>query len=135
MLKKRDVVILKKIITEIRKLPHVVGIIQIGSSLYSKDYHDVDLIVFFDKILPPLEIGEINKKYSKYNFYIEGNYINDYKIDPGVKPFIKFFKQLKHKKVLYGRDPFKKINISLDKKDVAYNIRYHYKHNNYLAMT
>ena len=47
-------------------------------------------------------------------------------IDPGVKPFIKFFKQLKSKKIIYGREPYKKLKISLNKKDIAYNIRYHY---------
>jgi len=126
MLKKRDVIILSRVVREIKKLPNVVSIVQIGSSTYSENYRDVDLIVFFDKILPPPQISEINKKYSKYKFYIEGNYIKDYKIDPGVKPFIKFFKQLKSKKIIYGRDPYKKLKISLNKKDIAYNIRYHY---------
>jgi len=125
-LTKRDTILLEKAIKEIKRLPNVYGILQIGSSTYSKNYRDIDLIVFFDKILPPPKISEINKKYGKYGFYIEGNYIKDCKIDRGVKIFIKFLSNLKTKRILYGKYPYYNLRISINKIDVAYNIRYHY---------
>ncbi len=125
-LKKKDSLILSKVIQEIKKLPGVSCIMQIGSSTYSKNYRDIDIIVFFDKILPPPKISDLNKKYSKYNFYIEGNPIKAYKIDRGIKIFIKFLSHLKTKKILYGKYPYKNIRVSINKIDVAYYIRYHY---------
>jgi len=125
-LTKRDNILLEKAINEIKRLSNVYGILQIGSSTYSKNYHDIDIIVFFDKILPPPEISKINKKYSKYNFYIEGNSFKDQKIDRGAKIFIKFLSHLKTKRLLYGKYPYKNVRVSVNKIDVAYNIRYHY---------
>ncbi len=117
---------MNEIIQEVKQLPGVSCIIQIGSSTYSKDYRDVDVIVFFDKLLPPPKISELNKKYSKYNFYIEGVSIHDLKIDRGVKIFVKFLSQLKTKKVLYGKNPYENMKVSVNKIDVAYYIRYNY---------
>ena len=125
-LKEEDSIILDKVIQEIKKLQGVSCIMQIGSSTYSKDYRDIDIIIFFDKALPPPQISELNRKYSKYNFYIEGNSINAQQIDTGVKIFIKFLSHLKTKKILYGKYPYKNIKVSINKIDVAYYIRYHY---------
>jgi hypothetical protein len=125
-LKEEDSKILQEIIKEIKELSGVLCIIQIGSSTYSKDYHDIDLIIFFNQLLPPPEIHLLNKKYQEYNFSIEGVSTRSYQIDRGVKIFIKFLDNLKTKKILYGEYPYKKIKVSLNKIDVAYYIRYQY---------
>lgn len=125
-LKEKDLIMLNKVLQEIKKLPKVHCIMQIGSSTYSKNYKDVDIIVFFDKVLSPPKISELNKKYSKHNFYIEGNSINAQQIDRGIKIFIKFLSHLKTKKILYGKYPYKNIKVSVNKIDVTYYIRYHY---------
>jgi hypothetical protein len=130
-MKLKDKILLKKVINEIKKISGIVGIAQTGSSTYSENYRDVDIIVFFDKILPPPKLGEIADKYKKYKFSIEGAYIKDYKIDKGMKVFIKFFQTKKYKIILYGKDPFLKTKITLKKQDIACYIRYHYNFAHY----
>jgi len=125
-LKQKDVIILNKALKEIKKLPNVISIIQIGSSTYSKNYKDIDIIIFFNKVLPSPNLGKINQKYKKHKIWIEGTYVEDYKITRGMKVFIKFFSNLKKKIVLYGKDPYKNKKISLNKLDIAHYIWYHY---------
>lgn len=126
-LKEKDVNILNKILAELKKFKGIIGIVQIGSSTYSKKYNDIDLMIFFNSFLVPPGLDSIRKKYSKYKFWIEGINANKYKRHGGMKVFIKFFNHLKNKKILYGRNPYKNKKISLAKSDVANYIGYYYE--------
>ena len=125
-LNKRDLLLLTKLIKEIKKLPGVVCIVQIGSSTYSKSYKDIDLIIFFNDIPPP-ELKEIRNRYKKNKFWIERAHVNKYKISRGINFFIKFFNHLNTKKILYGKNPYEDKKIALTKLDVASYIGYNYQ--------
>src|SRR3989338_3639054 len=124
-LRKRDKVILDRIISEIKKIPGIIGIFQIGSSTYSKNYHDIDVLIFFESITHP-KLKEIRKRYAKNKFWIEGVFVNAYKISRGVKVFIKFFNHLKTKKILYVKNPYQNEKMTLNKLDVASYIDWSY---------
>ncbi len=114
-MKPKDELLLKKAVSEIKKIPRVVGIVQTGSSVYSEKYNDVDVLVFFDCILPPPELKKIKEKYKKHKFWIEGiiNYVN-----PVRRVFIKVFNNSRAKKVLFGKNPYENLNFELSKSDV-----------------
>ena len=126
-LKESDKLQLSKAIKKIKQIPDVLGIVQIGSSTYSQDYNDIDIIVFFDRLLIPPELEAVRKIIGKKaKIWIEGVSIYYKGFNPGSNVFIKFFSNLKHKKVLYGKNPFTKKRIPLKKTEVAAYIWYHY---------
>ena len=125
-LKPGNNLILRRALKDIKKLKDVVGIFQIGSSVFSKDYTDIDVIVFFNKYFPPPEINEIGEKYKKTKLYVEGVSTKDENFNRSSKIFSQGFTKLKDKRLLYGKDPYKNKRISLDKNDLAAYLWYHY---------
>ncbi|MFB6246041.1 MAG: hypothetical protein ABEI74_00400 [Candidatus Pacearchaeota archaeon] len=123
-MKQKDQKLLDKVVNEIKKVDGVKAIAQTGSSLYSEDYNDIDLIVFYKDFLPPPKLSKIQNKYNKTKISIETrSSAKKYKIIGGMKLFIKHFQRDK-KKILYGKDPYKNKNIKLKKLDVAHFIWY-----------
>ena len=126
-MKLEDITLLNKVVNDIKKLPNLVGIVQMGSSLYSKEYKDIDVIIFFDRFLIPPELAEIREKYKESKLWLEGVSIKkSEKFNPGSKIFAKFFLGMKHKKILHGKDPYANKKITLKKEDVAAYIWYQY---------
>ena len=126
LLNETDAILLDKAVNEIKEISGIIGVVQIGSSIYSKNYNDIDLIVFFDSFLVPPELEIVRINYKKTKLFIEGASTKYKDFNPGFKVFINFFSHLKHKKCLYGKDPFLKKKIVLKKTDVAAYIWYHW---------
>jgi len=124
-MKKKDEILLEQVVNEIKKLGGVSAIMQIGSSVYSENYYDIDLIVYFKTVFPTPKLKKIQEKYRKDKLSIEGVYIENYKITRGMKVFIKSFNKT-NKRILYGKNPFEKMHISINKMDVAHYIWYSY---------
>jgi len=120
-----DTLLLKEAVNEIRKIPNVKGIVHFGSSTYSEKYNDVDIMVFFDKVIPCLELMPICEKYGKNNFWIEGQ--DNGELSPGINAFKKCWSNNKNKKVLFGEDPYANAKVDVTKKDVAQYIAFQYK--------
>ena len=125
-LTKKDEIQLERAVKEIKSIPGVLGIVQIGSSVSSSKYNDIDLIIFFKRLLVPPELELIRKKYKKSKMWIEGASIIYKDFNPGFKVFVKFFSNIKNKKLLFGKIPFGKSKIQLKKTDIAAYIWYHY---------
>ena len=123
-LNKKDALILDKAVNEIKRLKDIEGIVQMGSSTHSENYHDIDVMIFFDSFLVPPELDKIRDKYKESKLYLEGSSIYYKDFNVGFKVFIKFFSNMKHKKILYGKDPFANKKINLKKTDVAMYIWY-----------
>jgi hypothetical protein len=126
-MKIEDKKILDEIVKQISVLPNLVGIVQIGSSTYSEDYHDIDLIIFFDSFLVPIELEKIREKYKNKKFWVEGASVHYEGFNNGMKVFIKSFSTNKNKKILYGKDPFADTNIKIINEDVASYVWYRYR--------
>ena len=52
-LNKKDALILDKAVNEVKRLKDIEGIVQMGSSTHSENYHDIDVMIFFDSFLVP----------------------------------------------------------------------------------
>ena len=127
-LKNRDIKALESAVSEIITLPNLIGIVQVGSSTYSENYHDIDVLIFFDSFLVPPELDSIRKRYKRNKLWLEGASIkeNSLKFNPGYKVFIKTFSNIKSKKILYGKDPYTNKRIVLKKTEIAAYIWYGY---------
>ncbi len=114
------------------------GIIQFGSSTYSKDFHDIDLIFYFKKgvvstkeILKLIKIiGNFEERYGEVVFDFSGSarkrkgryfisvvFVGKSELNVIHNPHdLFFYKNLaedKNKRILYGEDVFKSMNFIL----------------------
>ncbi len=127
-LKEKHIKNLESAVNEMISLPKLIGIIQVGSSTYSKNYHDIDVITFFDSYLVPHKLSIIRDRYKQNKLWIEGVSVKEKssEFNPGLRVFIKTFSNMKNKKILYGKDPYLNKKITLRKIDVAAYIWYNY---------
>src|SRR3989344_3796018 len=125
-LTKADALFLDKAVNGIKKIKGVIGIVQIGSSTRSKNYNDIDVLVFFDTFLVPPELDKIREEYRGSKLYLEGSSLYYKNFNPGFRVFIKFFSSIKHKKRLYGKNPFTNKKINLKRTDIAAYVWYHW---------
>ena len=133
--------ILKQFSKECEKNLNLLGILQFGSSTYSKNPKDIDIVFFSkDEIFSTEDyfslfkiISKFEKKYREIIFDIAGGkrkkeaiyFISiiplqridlDWKIDSF---FLKNLSEDKNKIILFGKDPTANIEIVLDKKEIA----------------
>jgi len=139
-MKKRIKLILDEFVKECSEKLELEGIIQFGSSTYSENSHDIDLIFiskqnirFTKEILLLIRIikkfekkneeivfdfGGIldRKRKAKYSItvvFLQKAFL-DIKYNPNDLFFFKTLKLDKSKKVLYGKDPFKNLDFELN---------------------
>jgi len=130
--------ILKEFVKECSEKLKLKGIVQFGSSTYSKDFHDVDLVFYFKEDIisaeKSLELIRIMKDFEgKYEEVVfdfsapvrrrRGNYfitvvpVGRKDLDVMYNPLdLFFYKNLaedKHKKILFGEDSLKEAEIKL----------------------
>lgn len=128
--------ILKEFVNEVIKKTSVNGIIQFGYSTYLENPNDMDIILYWDKLLHPLEeyadirnlilkfekdypvsfdIDGVGKKPAKYCIAIV--IIDKDEISKPLAQFANFdIKNDKNRRCLYGIDPFKELRVRLTKK-------------------
>ncbi len=132
--------ILKEFVERCSKELNLLGIIQFGSSTYSKNSDDIDLVFFSkDEIFPTKDylglfklIRKFENKFRDVSFWIvEEKYKRKAKYSISIIPFqmldinqkidpffLKNLAEDRNKKILYGKDPTK-FRTKLSNKDIA----------------
>ncbi len=131
--------ILENFVKECSQDLNLMSIVQFGSSTYSKNPNDIDLVFVSNNPVTPLKdvlrllkiIKNFEKIYKEVVFDIggrprkrKGKYsitvvlLDKSKVNTKYNPhdlfFLKNLAETKHKKVLFGKDPFIKLNINLN---------------------